>query len=160
MPLGGIITLLVLLPNLLMLTLPPEAVPPSTIKMDQRARIMEAIERIGQVGSFVIPFFYRLPALREASVDALAVMALSLGFYYSCWARYALKGHRFVLLFAPLLGVPLPMAISPVIYFAAAAVFLGAWPLAVAAALLAAGHLYISQGEWNRCKNTMFPQAG
>ncbi len=160
MPLGGLITLAVLLPNLLALTLPPDAVPPRAGKKNGRVRVMEVIERAGQVGSFLIPFFYPLPALRVASVDALAVMALALVFYYIGWARYTLKGHRFVLLFAPLLGVPLPMAISPVIYFAAAAVFLSSWPLAVAVLLLAAGHLYISQSEWKRCQNTLFLPTG
>lgn len=87
-------------------------------------------------------------------------MALALVFYYIGWSRYALKGHRFVLLYAPLFGVSLPMAISPVLYFAAAAVFLSAWPLAIAAGLLAAGHLYVSYGEWKRCQNTMFLQTG
>jgi len=160
MPLGGIITLAVLLPNLLMLILPPDAVPPKPGKKDGLMKIMEIVERAGQAGSFVIPFFYPLPALREASVDSLVVMALALVFYYIGWARYALKGHRFVLLYAPLFGVSLPMAISPVLYFAAAAVFLSAWPLAIAAALLAAGHLYVSFGEWKRCQNTMFLQTG
>jgi hypothetical protein len=65
-----------------------------------------------------------------------------------------------VLLFAPLLGIPLPMAVSPIIYFAAAAVFLGSWPLSVTVGLLAMGHLYVSQGEWKRCKNTIFLQTG
>jgi len=160
MPLGGLITLFVLLPNLLMLTLPPDVVPSQPVKKDRLMKIMEGIERLGQAGVFVIPFFYSLPVLREASVDALAVMALALVFYYIGWARYALKGHRFVLLFAPLLGVPLPMAISPVVYFAAAAIFLRAWPLAIAAGLLAIGHLYVSRGEWKRCQDTAFLQTG
>jgi hypothetical protein len=160
MPLGGLITLAVLIPNLLMLTLPPEAIPPRPANKSRWMRILAVVERIGQAGSFLIPFFYPLPSLREAKVDALVVMALALGFYYSGWARYAIKGHRFVLLFAPLFGVPLPMAISPVVYFAAASVFLNSWPLAVAAALLAAGHLYVSRGEWKRCQNTIFLQTG
>jgi hypothetical protein len=160
MPLGGIITLAILLPNLLMLIMPPDGTPPSPVKKDGTMKIMEGIERIGQAGSFVIPFFYPLPALRDASVDALVVMALALVFYYIGWARYALKGHRFVLLYAPLLGVSLPMAISPVLYFAAAAMFLKAWPLAIATALLAVGHLYVSYGEWKRSQDTMFLPTG
>lgn len=153
MPLGGLITLLVLLPNLLILALPPTQVPPQRMKETALPRGMAWLERIGQAGSFLIPFFYPLPALRGASVDALAVMGLALLFYYIGWLRYALKGHRFVLLFAPLFLVPLPMAVSPVVYFCAAAVFLQAWPLGVAAALLAIGHLYVSQGEYQRCTN-------
>ncbi len=160
MPLGGIITLLVLLPNLLMLVLRPDATPPEAPRKDTMMRLMELVERVGQAGSFAIPFFYPLPVLRSASVDALAVMALALFFYYSGWTRYAVKGHRFVLLYAPLLGVPLPMAVSPVVYFFAAAIFLRAWPLALAAALLAVGHLYVSNEEWKRCKDTLFLQTG
>ena len=160
MPLGGIITLAVLLPNLLMFILPPVGIPPKPEKKDGLMKIMEVIERIGQASSFVIPFFYPLPALREASVDALVVMALALLFYYVCWARYALKGHRFVLLYAPLFGVPLPMAVSPVVYFAAAAIFLRSLPLAIAVGLLTTGHLYMSYSEWKRCEDTMFLQTG
>jgi hypothetical protein len=160
MPLGGIITLAVLLPNLLILALPPVGIPPQPAGKDKRLKTMEIIERIGQISTFAIPFFYQLPVLRNASVDALVVMALSLGFYYTGWVRYAIKGHRFVLLYAPLLGVPLPMAISPVVYFTAAAVFLASWPLAVAAGLLAIGHLSVSKNEWQRCQNTMFLQTG
>lgn len=158
MPLGGIITLLVLLPNLIMLIRPPVGVPPNRDKKDSLMKIMEVIERIGQAGSFLIPFFYPLPALRATSVDALVVMGLALVIYYISWARYALKGHRFVLLYAPLFHIPLPMAISPVVYFAAAAIFLQAVPLAIAAGLLAIGHLYVSYSEWKRCQNTIFLQ--
>jgi hypothetical protein len=158
MPLGGIISLAVLLPNLLLLALPPEGIPPQQARQDQPRRIIEIIERLGQVGCFAIPFFYPIPALREVSVDVLVVMGLALGFYYAGWARYALKGHRFVLLYAPLLGVPLPMAISPVVYFAAASVLLSSWPLAFSVVLLAIGHLSVSRSEWLRCKDTVFLQ--
>lgn len=152
MPFGGLITLAILLPNLLMLILPPHEVPPEPEKKDNRLRAMQVVERVGQAGAFLIPFFYPLPVLRDASVDALAVMVLAIGFYYSGWVRYATKGHRFLLLYAPFLGIPLPMAIAPVIYFAAAAVFLGSWLLAGAVVFLAAGHLYVSYGQWNRCR--------
>ncbi len=160
MPLGGIISLVVLLPNLLLFALPPEGVPPRAEKKDGLLKIMVGIERLGQIGCFVIPFFYQLPALREASVDSLVMMALALVFYYIGWARYALKGHRFVLLFAPMFGIPLPMAVSPLLYFAAAAIFLRSMPLVIAAGILTMGHLYVSYSEWKRCQNTMFLQTG
>jgi hypothetical protein len=151
MPLGGLITLAVLLPNLLYLVLPPVLVPPELEKKGRLPRIMEGIERVGQLGCFLIPFFYPLPTLQEAFVDALVVMGLALVFYFACWIRYAVKGHRFVLLYAPFLGIPLPMAILPVIYFAGAALLLRSWPLGLAVILLAAGHLYISRLEYSRC---------
>lgn len=151
MPLGGIVTLAILLPNILYLLMPPRE-KPQQVKNSGLLEKLEIVERIGQAGSFLIPFLYPLPALRETSVDALAVMVLALLFYYSGWVRYASKGHRYLLLYAPFLGVPLPMAISPVVYFGAAAVFFSSWPLAAAAALLAAGHIPISNAEWNRCR--------
>lgn len=159
MPLGGLITLAILLPNILWFTMPPREIPARESGKDSRLRRLEVIERIGQAGVILIPFFYHLPVLREASVDALAVMALALGFYYSGWVRYASKGRRFLLLFAPFLGVPLPMAVSPVIYYLAAAVFLGSWPLAAAAALLAVGHLPVSYYNWLLCRQDPLEQA-
>lgn len=152
MPLGGLISLAVLLPNILYLALPPREVPPGSVQPDARHRTMQFMERLGQIAVVVIPFFYALPALRAASVDALVVMGLALGFYYSAWARYATKGHRFVLLYAPFLGVPLPMGLAPVVYFTAAAVFLSSWPLALAVLVFAVGHLTISARQWKRVK--------
>jgi hypothetical protein len=111
---------------------------------------MGIIEWIGRLTVLIIPFFYNLPVLRETSVDALAVMVLALGFYYSAWVRYATKGHRFLLLYAPFLSIPLPMALAPVVYFTAAAIFLGSWPLAIAVIPFAVGHLYMSTLEKNR----------
>jgi hypothetical protein len=60
-PLGGIITLAVLLPNLLVMFFPPTAKPADDPQMGgTRLQVMTVVERIGQVGSFAIPFFYRL----------------------------------------------------------------------------------------------------
>lgn len=150
MPLGGLISLAALLPNILYLALPPREVPSEPAQPDSRYRLMLLLKQIGQAGVFVIPFFYNLPQLRETSVDALVVMALALGFYYSAWARYASKGHRYVLLHAPFLGVPMPMAVALVVYFAATAVFLSSWPLAAAALIFAVGRLYTGAQAWKR----------
>src|SRR5512133_656382 len=159
MPLGGLIPLAVLLPNLLMIFLRPVATPPEAKHKTARMKLMELVERIGQAGCFLIPCFYQLPLLRTASVDALVVMGLALAFYYAGWVRYVAKGHRFTLLFAPMIGVPVPMAVAPVVYFATASFFLQSWPLGVAALLLGIGHISISQGEWERSKNIKILQA-
>lgn len=149
MPLGGLVSLAVLLPNILVLILRPVGGPVDE-KKDRTFQIMEIIERIGQAATSTIPFFYPLPQLRGASVDALLVMALALLVYDIGWLRYVVKGHRYVLLGASLFGIPMPMIICPIVYFAAAAIFLRAWPLGVAVAVLAAGHLYVSRVNWSR----------
>jgi hypothetical protein len=161
MPLGGLVALAILLPNLVYWFLPPREQPAQPLRKDTLFRLMEGLERVGQVGVFLLPFFYSLPPLREASVDALAFMALAWAFTVSAWVRYASKGHRHVLLYAPFLGVPLPLAVGPVIYFFSAAVFLRSWPVAVAAVIFATGHLMVSAAEWNRARprddSALFP---
>jgi hypothetical protein len=45
------------------------------------------------------------------------VMLLALAFYYTGWVRYFTRGRTPALLYKPLLGIPLPLAVSPVDYF-------------------------------------------
>ena len=144
-PLGGVIALAVLLPNVLAVFLPP------TIRLvsdpqpsGKRMRIMTVVERIGQVGSFVIPFFYRLRLAGAKDAVALAFMIGTLILYYVGWVRYIVLGRAEVLFYRPLFGIPLPMAVMPVIYFLAASVLLDSVWLLLASVALGAGHLTIS----------------
>jgi hypothetical protein len=154
MPLGGIITLLVLLPNLLVIIYPPAGAPPQNSKDGSLVKLMSVLERAGQIGSFVIPFFYALDFdINDGEIGiGLTVMALSLGLYYACWVRYVLLGHRFDLLYKPCLGFPLPLAVCPVVYFLAAAIVLHSLYLWLAAMILAVGHIYVSYGELKRVR--------
>ncbi|NIN93243.1 hypothetical protein GTO36_09775 [bacterium] len=144
-PLGGIISLAVLLPNILALFFPP------TIRLanvpqpsDKLLQIMTVVERIGQVGSLVIPFFYRLSLARAKDAVALAVMIGALILYYTGWVRYIILGRDEALFYRSLLRIPLPMAVMPVIYFLAAAVLLDSVWLLLASIALGAGHLTVS----------------
>lgn len=74
----------------------------------------------------------------------------ALALYYAGWVRYVLRGRTHALLFAPLCGIPLVLSVAPVVYFGAAALLLRSRPLAVAPALLAAGHLGVSAWEHRR----------
>ena len=151
MPLGGLVTLLVLLPNLLMLFLPPNGLPTAAVgKKSSLTSAMEIVERAGQVTAFVIPFFYPLKVHGSFEIASLAGMILALSFYYINWARYALQGRAFRLLFQPCLGIPLPLAISPVVYFLLASLLFHSWYLLAAAVVLGIGHIYVSSLEWQR----------
>lgn len=79
-------------------------------------------------------------------------MLICLGLYYSGWIRYFAKGRRYPLLFAPLLGIPLPMAVGPVTYFLAASFFLRSPALCGAAVLLGIGHIYIAAADRRSCE--------
>ena len=111
---------------------------------------MGVLERTGQVASFVIPFFHEVRIESSQEAAGLAGMMLALGLYYLGWARYVLQGRAYRLLYAPLLGIPLPMALAPVAYFLLASVVLRSPLLALAAVVLGVGHFYVSQGEWER----------
>jgi len=152
MPLGGIITILVLLPNLLVIFYPPAEVPPENCKPNSLARWMVVLERAGQIGTFVIPFFYVLDFdINDGEIGiGLGIIFLALVFYYTVWARYLLSGHKFELLYKPFLGFPLPLAVCPIIYFLAASILLRSPYLALAVFVLAVGHIYVSFFELKR----------
>ncbi len=154
MPLGGIITLLVLLPNLLVILYPPAGAPPPRGDNSRLAKWMGILERVGQVSSFVVPFFYALNFdINDGEIGiGLALMLLSLLFYYACWVRYVSLGHRFELLYQPFFGFPLPLAVCPVVYFLSAAIVLHSPYLWLAATALAVGHIYVSFTELKRLK--------
>ncbi|HVN56404.1 MAG TPA: hypothetical protein VMT46_18905 [Anaerolineaceae bacterium] len=143
---GWIITILVIVPNLIAIIYPPKNIPQDGQK-SQMIGNMEILERIGQVACFAIPCLYRLDGsnFKGIGMISLAVMVVCLGLYYYGWGRYALSGRDFQLLFSPYLGLPLPMAVLPVAYFFAAAVLLRSPYLFAAAAVLAVGHIYVSQ---------------
>lgn len=152
-PLGGIITLLVLLPNLLAVFFPPSTrLADDSQPNRSRLQIMTVVERIGQAGSFVIPFFYRVTLTSSIQAIALAIMVGALALYYAGWVRYLVQGRAEVLFYRSLLGIPLPMAIMPVIYFLAASALLGSVWLLLAAVLLGVGHITVTWLQSRRIK--------
>jgi hypothetical protein len=147
MSMGWLIPLLVLLPNILMVRFPPTEKPEAASSVN---RWLEALERLGQAGVFMIPCFYRVRVQGTLAGVNLAVMAMTLGVYYLDWLRYMRQGRRYALLFAPQWGLPLPMAVMPSVYFGAAAVLVRSWPLAAATLVFAVGHLAVSAHEWRK----------
>jgi len=105
---------------------------------------LAVLERVGQVGVFLSPIFYPIHFTSTLDIAALFGMAVTLGLYYACWTRYFLAGRDRKLLVKSILGIPIPMAIAPVLYFLFAAGILRSPILAVAALVFAAGHVPIT----------------
>ncbi len=146
---GIFISIAILAPNILMLTNPPQSVPPKlAMRSGSTLYWMRIVERIGQAMCFIIPLGYVLRPDAPAQWAGVAVMIAALALYYTGWARFMRGGYRFRLLFEPMARIPVPMAVAPVVYFLAAAVALMSAPLAVAAVLLTAGHLFVSWTTW------------
>jgi hypothetical protein len=149
-PVSLLITAAVLLPNLLFLILPPTNAEKYGKSAD--SLLFTVIERVGQVGSFVLPLF--LPLTFSGGLVSIAwiVMGLALAFYYAGWARFFLRGRDYALLFKPMMGIPVPMAISPVLYVLLTSVVLGSVYQAIAAVVLGVGHITITAREYHRLK--------
>ena len=151
MPLGGLVSLAVLLPNILWMFFPPTSLPAAQVRpKSPTTGLLEIMEGIGRLGVFALPLFYSIAIQGTFGLLCLIVMIIALGFYYAGWVRYFRRGRTYASLYMPLLGVPIPMALSPVIYFLAASVVLQAGLLLIAASVLGIGHLALSWREYQR----------
>lgn len=140
---GFILPLMVFAPNLFVLFFPPKDSPPRPEETGI-LKLMTGLERLGQVSVLLIPFFYSINIDTSFRRVGFSVLLISISLYYVGWLRYLLAGRHYKHLFYPMLGIPIPMAIAPIIYFFAAALVLGSWPLVIGTISLAVGHLYIS----------------
>lgn len=144
-PLGGIIAVVILLPNLLVVLFPPKLkLANVSARVDGLSQVMNIFERVGQIGSFTIPFFYQLKCSTILDTTMLIIMSSALILYYAGWIRYFVKGRNEGLFYKSMLGIPLPMAIMPIIYFISASVLLSSGWLLISAILLGAGHITVS----------------
>ena len=149
-PASLLITAAVLLPNLIFLVFPPLNVNKYGKSADPL--LFTIVERVGQVGSFVLPLFFSLTFSGGIVAVAWIVMGLALAFYYAGWARYILRRRDYAFLFKSMLGIPVPMAICPVLYFLFSSVVLGSIYQALAAVVLGVGHITITAREHLRLK--------
>ncbi|WP_314138877.1 hypothetical protein [uncultured Plantibacter sp.] len=134
---GLVVGLAVLAPNLLLLWFPPSVAIPAT----RAPRPLIWLERAGQASCLVVP------AITVPGVVmwewAIPVLVALVG-YYAMWGRYLLGGRDGTMLYQRWWWVPIPMAVLPVVVFLCAAAWLSNPWIAVAAAVLAAGHLPVS----------------
>ena len=144
-----IIPLVILLPNIVFTLTTPTHKPPSAESV-KGLLVLTTLEKTGQIGVFLIPAFLTLAIDSPAKIIAALGMFVALAVYYEGWVRYFFNERDYRLLFQPLLGLPVPMAISPVVYFLCAAVVLDSYLLLGASVVLAAGHIPLSIHEY-RC---------
>lgn len=81
---GGLVSVLILLPNLLWMLFPPRGQPEGgTGPPDGCHRLAVILEWVGRIAVLVIPFFYQVEAQNRRQIVALVVMALALLLYYA-----------------------------------------------------------------------------
>jgi len=140
----------VALPNLFFLFFPPKNISKPKIKKSRLFTVFQPSERIGRVSIFILPVFYTADFTDNKEKVLLAIMVFSLMVYYVGWIRFFAKGRDYAGLYAPLLYLPIPLAISPMIYFACAAIAMKSILIGAAVVILAAGHIPISYLEFKR----------
>ncbi len=143
---GLLITGIILLPNLLMILLPPKDAPE---QVTGAGALMTVLERVGQAACFLLPVFSK-GYINVAGINVWFVLAtICIAAYYGLWLRYAIR-RDFRLLFAPVLRMPIPMAVFPVLAFAFIAVWIESAWLGAATLVLAVGHF---ANSWAVYKN-------
>jgi hypothetical protein len=148
-PLSLAIPLLVLIPNLFFFKTKP-AHPPENPPGENP--ILSVAERIGRICVFVLPVLSEIHIRSLYEISALIGMILLILFYYWGWLRYFLGNREYKLLFAPIMGIPVPMATGPVLYFLLAAVVLHSPYLLIGGVILGIGHIPISLNTYYQTK--------
>ncbi len=137
---GIVVPILVLLPNLIFIFLPP-------LSPANKASVPVALgiaENLSRAAVLIIPVFSSLTFSRRYAKPVLLLALLALALYYAAWTRYFTGGRSYELLGAPLSGVPLPLAVFPVIFLLASSYLLSSLPMMVAAALFGIFHIWVS----------------
>lgn len=147
-PVSLLIPLIVLLPNLFFFRTKPNNIPSEA--QGKENPVLASFEGIGRIGVFVLPLFSSIHLSSPFEIGALIGMIISITLYYLGWARYFRQNREFRLLLSPMSGIPVPLAVSPIIYFLLAAVVLHSPYMLVCTAILAAGHIPISLGGYYR----------
>ncbi len=147
---GFIIAAVIFAPNLLFIKFPPKNAPEG---LKDAGIVFVVLERAGQAGCLVL-----LSILKD-NFNGLTLnvwfvlMIICIIAYYCLWIRYILVGRTFALLFQPLAGIPVPMAIFPVLAFAFAALLGRSVCLGVAVIILAMGHFANSWHTYKQLKS-------
>ena len=138
---GVLIPLLLLAPNFLWIAFPGSE---NLQEQVDEPVWLTIIENVGRLGVFLIPAFFTLDPDRNFSIPVLIMMGLSLILYYTAWGRYFAGGRAIALLKAPLLGIPLPMAVFPVVFLILSSYLMDSWLMFAASLFFGVVHLWVS----------------
>ena len=137
---GALIPLLLMLPNVVWVLLPK-------VDVDEQVSeplLLTVVENIGRAAVLILPFFFSLSLDKKYSTLVLIGMGLALTVYYVAWLRYFVGGRSAKLLAAPLLVLPLPMAVAPTLFLLLSSYLMGSWWMLGASVLFGIAHIWVS----------------
>ncbi|WP_130609535.1 hypothetical protein [Cohnella abietis] len=149
-PWSLVIPLMILLPNLIFFKYPPQNMPSG----NNNSLILTAAEGIGRIGVLIVPVFYTMHIHETYEIISLIVMVLSLLMYYLLWVRYFRNNREFNWLYSPIMGVPVPLAIFPILYFLFSSVVIHSLYQFIFSLIFAVGHIPNSISDYARSKRS------
>lgn len=138
---GILIPLFLMLPNFLWMAYQGSS---NLDEPGQEPLWLRIFENIGRLAVLLLPAFFVINPVRRFSIPALVLMGLCLSLFYAAWVRYFAGGRAHGLLKAPLLGVPVPMAVFPIIYLLLSSYLMGSWWMFGASVMFGAAHLWVT----------------
>ncbi len=137
---GALIPLLVMLPNIVWMLAPKAGASEPVHEL----LFLTIAENAGRLATLILPFFFALDLNKKCSTPVAIAMGAALLVYYACWARYFTGGRSQELLGASFLGIPQPMAVAPIAFFALSSYLMGSWWMFAASVLFGVAHIWIS----------------
>ncbi|MDR3573670.1 MAG: hypothetical protein P4L50_07405 [Anaerolineaceae bacterium] len=140
---GGLVTIALLLPNLLWVLFPSKSKTSGETNLTNPPNLeLQILERIGQFGCFLLPFFYNLHIQTGSDRIFFVLLLAALLTYYTVWLRYFIKGRKQVWMYRNLGPLPLPLTICPLLCFLLASILFQSILLAAAVVIFGSGHIY------------------
>ena len=137
---GMLIPVLVMLPNVVWMLLPKAEASASPFE----PLLLTILENLGRFATLILPFLFSLDLHQRFSIPVLIGMGLALAVYYACWIRYFAGGRTPALLGAPFLGIPMPMAVTPIAFLILSSYLMSSWWMFSASILFGLAHIWIS----------------
>ena len=106
--------------------------------------VLEIVENIARVAVMLIPFCYALDIHKKFAMPVMIGMVLALIVYYACWIRYFAGGRTTALFAAPFWGIPLPMAVLPIVFLSLSSYLMNSWLMFGASVLFGIAHIWVS----------------
>jgi AraC-like DNA-binding protein len=120
-------------------------------------KILSFMERIGQVLCTILVIIFDDFNIHKISFWTiwLGIAFILMVLYLLCWVRYFLGNHLSKDFYRPFLGIPVPLAVLPVIAVFLLSVYGKVILLGIAAIILGIGHIGITTHNWNELKNSV-----
>lgn len=130
--------------------------PADKLKLEEN-KLFLALERTGQVSCTVLVLIFddfNVHGINPRSIW-LGMALLLMVLYLLCWGRYFLGKHVSRDFYRPFLGVPLPLAVLPVVSVLLLSIYGKVIWLGIAAIILGVGHIGITAQNWNAVRKSV-----